>query len=113
MLIIGGSEMLKGRIGRLQFTLCFLLIITIYVGFLMKAPGSETVNKIEWLIYMALLLLLSSKRFRDLNKSPWKSLYLLIPVLNLYWLGQLIFLRGSLYAESIADKEWRNEDFNR
>lgn len=34
------------------------------------------------------------RRFHDLNKSAWHGLFLLIPIINIYWAIVLLFKRG-------------------
>ena len=73
----------KGRIGRIEFFVSFLLFLIVFFGSIFILALIEFPKKIEWLIYLIFLFLnifniiffntQAIKRAHDLNSNDWKS----------------------------------------
>lgn len=90
------KSMLNSPIGRNYYSISFAVLIAIHITLIISMPkiNAEPLYIIEWLIYISVLCWLSSRRFRDLDKSPWNFLRLFIPIHNFYILLLLMLKKG-------------------
>lgn len=92
-----------GRLNRAKFLVGTLLIVIISISFFLNLADTKAISDVskDWLAWIGLILILYVqtilyiKRFHDLNWSGWNVVGLLIPLVDIYLLIYLIFIRGS------------------
>ena len=103
--------MLTLRMGILYFVLLLILLIVFHGMATVLIPNTrpENLYLIDWLLFMFVLCYVSAQRLRDLNKNPWKSLYLFIPFYNIYLLGEFFLRERMSPSEGIETKEGQSK----
>jgi uncharacterized membrane protein YhaH (DUF805 family) len=103
---------LKGGFSRKNFIIGFLVDLFVYLviesvfisykSILDKNLGAAPLAFIYFFIMIVLLLcafylfVFSIKRLRDLNRSPWFCLLILVPVFNIFFIATLCFAEGRI-----------------
>jgi uncharacterized membrane protein YhaH (DUF805 family) len=105
---------LKGMLGRRDFIIAFLINIFTYLIINFIFENSQQflyqINSIWILLFVYKIILLLFlvctfylfifiiKRLRDLNRTSWLSILILIPIINIFFLAFLCLAEGRLRA---------------
>ncbi len=91
----------KGRLNRLPFFLTYtgLFPLNYMVVMLVQGVLPEVLQKgvigVFSLVNVVVIVLATVRRLHDLNYSAWRYIFLLIPVINIYFGYVLFFRKGT------------------
>lgn len=94
----------------------FLIFVSLVASMIRVADMSDVPTQVEtflcllylleWLILLLIGLIFfifglmwTSERFRDMDESPWKVILMIVPILNLFFLYNLLFKKGTSHPE--------------
>ena len=96
----------KGRIGRKGFWFGFLIwfLLTISLGIAIESLTDSVFVQLFIILPTYFLFIISTKRYHDLGKSGWWSLFILLPVVGmLFIIIECGFGRGRLLKNQWGD----------
>lgn len=99
------STIKSDRFSRKDYIICVVatIVIAVIIGRLLSAItgslfGKEFANILEWIIFILTCLLIlveTTLRCHDLDKTGWLALLLLVPYLNILFLIYLLVKKGT------------------
>ncbi len=98
-----------GRIGILDYWIGMLLAFIIFIISINLFSDIDLIFGLSFLFYFFLQLSFSIRRAHDLNYSGWFVLLEFIPLINIYIIIKLLFIRGSSNTNEYGEKSSNNQ----